>query len=272
MPAASRHCDSTFSTSPGAPRQPKAGESCTNCGAVVPKIIPTFPKPPFMLREQLTARSAEARHFRRYIRLYNSALVMASIRADSETLNSSPLVTLHGHLYHEIVALISPVDKKPRYAALYIHDTDHTAKRKCFFDEIHTDLLERLAGMLHERNKLLQTFISLRDLMKANQIPEEAQIMIHAHEKTKPGHERKYNVLEASEVAALIVGEQYGALDIVLRSGGSLNDSGFEKMDITRIGSRIFYPLSYPLLFPDSNEGWHSNLTHFDSKRKDTKG
>ena len=38
--------------------------------------------------------------------------------------------------------------------------------------------------------------------------------MIHAHERTKSGHERKYNVPEASKVAALIVGEQYGALTL----------------------------------------------------------
>ncbi len=47
--------------------------------------------------------------------------------------------------------------------------------------------------------------------------------MIHAHERTKPGHKRKFEVPEASEVAALIVGEQYGALDLVLPRKESLN-------------------------------------------------
>ena len=116
--------------------------------------------------------------------------------------------------------------------------------------------------MLQERNKLVQTFISPRDRTNANPIPEENQIVIHAHEKTKPGHERKYNVPEASEVAALIVGEQYGALDIVLRRRGSLNDNCIEKLDIIRIVNCMFDSLSYPLLFPDDNEGWHSKLTN----------
>ncbi len=163
-------------------------------------------------------------------------------------------------------ALIPPADKKPRYAAVSIHNTDHRALRKSLFDQIREDSLEHLWGTLQESDKLIHTFISLRDLMKANQITEEAQLMIHVHEKAKSGHERKVNVPEASEVAALIFGEQYGALDIVLRCRGSSNDNGFQKLDIISIGNRMFDPLSYPLLFPDGKEGWHSKLTHFGSK------
>ncbi len=62
--------------------------------------------------------------------------------------------------------------------------------------------------MLHENNKLVQKFVSLRDLMNSNQIPENVELVIHARERTKPDHERKYNVSEASEVAAIIIGEQ----------------------------------------------------------------
>ncbi len=85
-----------------------------------------------MLRELVTARSAEARQFRRYIRLYNSALSMISIRADFPERGPGdskffPTVTLHGWLYHEMGALIPPLCKKPLYAAVYTHDTDRTA-------------------------------------------------------------------------------------------------------------------------------------------------
>ena len=56
--------------------------------------------------------------------------------------------------------------------------------------------------------------------------------MIHPHERTKIGHESKYNVPEASDVATLIVGEQCGALDIVLRRRDRVDANGFEKLDI----------------------------------------
>ena len=62
--------------------------------------------------------------------------------------------------------------------------------------------------------------------MREGSIPESVQLVIHAHSKVLPGHDRKYNVPEASEVAAFIVVEQHGKLDIVLRRHGSLNRNG----------------------------------------------
>ena len=103
--------------------------------------------------------------------------------------------------------------------------------------------------------------------MNANRIPEDVPLVIHAHEKTKPRHERKYNLLESSEVA-LVVGEQLSALDIVFRERGCLNAEGFEKMDSTRLGNRTYKPLCYPLPFPSSEDGWHSKLEHLDLKGK----
>ena len=106
-------------------------------------------------------------------------------------------------------------ERNPDFAAVYIHATEHAGlNRKYFYD------LAQLGNMLHEHNKLVQTFVSLRDPMNTDQIPEDVKLVIYAHERTKPGHERKYNVLEASGVVALIVGEQYCALDIVLRRRG----------------------------------------------------
>ena len=125
--------------------------------------------------------------------------------------------------------------------------------------------------MLHESNKPMQTFLSLRDLLHSNRIPQDVKLVIHVHERKNPGHKRKYNVPEASEVAALIVGEQYGALDIVLHRRGQIDANGFEKLDAIRLGNRMYDPLCYLLLFLQENGVWHSKLTHLDSKRKQQK-
>ena len=270
------NCNEPFTSALGILRSPFAGESCKKCGFCVPRKLPTFPEPPALLRQLLTLSSKDAKHFRRYIRLYNSTLAVASVRANfvERGPGSSkffPTVTVHGRMYHQMGALIPPQSNKPRFAAVYIHDTDHAALRKYFYSDIREDLLEALASMLHAENKLVQTFVSLRDLIKTNNIPDDVRLVIHAHERTKPGHERKYNVPEASEVAALIVGEQHGALDIVLRRHGSVNANGLEKLDIIRMGHRMFDPLSYPLLFPFGEDGWHSKLMHNDSKGKQQK-
>ena len=43
--------------------------------------------------------------------------------------------------------------------------------------------------------------------MQKNRIPDDLQLVNRAHEETMPENDRKYNVPEASEVAASIVGE-----------------------------------------------------------------
>ena len=96
-------------------------------------------------------------------------------------------------------ALILPVGKKPRFAAVYTHDTDESIKnRKHFYGLLRKDLLRRLGHMLHKSNKLVWTFLSLRDLVHWNRIPQDVKIEIHAQERKNSGHKRKYNVPEAS--------------------------------------------------------------------------
>ncbi len=64
-----------------------------------------------------------------------------------------------------------------------------------------------------------------------------------------PGHVRKYTVPEASEIAALLVGEQHGKLGIVLRRRSKCDANGFEKLWFINIGHRIYYPLLIPYSF-----------------------
>ena len=69
----------------------------------------TFAEPPKLLRELLASNTATARHFRKNIRMYNSALAMASVRAQfvsrgPGTSKYNPTVTVHGRMYHEIGA------------------------------------------------------------------------------------------------------------------------------------------------------------------------
>ncbi len=97
--------------------------------------------------------------------------------------------------------------------------------------------------MLHENYKLVKTFALHRDLVNTNQIPEDVELVIHAHQRTKTGHERKCNISEASEVAALIVDKQYGAIDIFLRRRGKIDANAFEKLDVIRLGNRMYDPL-----------------------------
>ena len=130
-------------------------------------------------------------------------------------------------MYHAIGALRQPTRVIPRFASVYIHDTDHAASnRKHFYGELREDILRWLSDMLHQNNKLVKSFASLRDLIQSKKITDDVKLVMHAHEIHQTGHARKYYLPESSEVAALIVGEQYGKMDIVLRHRGQIDKSG----------------------------------------------
>ena len=132
--------------------------------------------------------------------------------------------------------------------------------------EVREDLLRRLSDMLHQNNELVKSSTSLRDLIESNKVPEDVKLVMHAHERRQPGHTRKYNLPESSEFAAMVVGEQYGKMDIVLTHRGQIDKNGNEKLDFIHLGHRMYDPLAYPLIFPYGSDGWHSKLRYLDSK------
>ena len=128
-----------------------------------------------------------------------------------------------------------------------------------------------LADMLEERNNLVKSFLTLRDLIGSRRVPEELELRLHAHERIRPGHERKYNIPELCEVADLIVGEQHGPLDIVLRRKAQLASNDEEKLDMISVGNCLRDPLCYPLIFFDSSSGCHSKLYYQVANSEKTK-
>ncbi len=89
---------------------------------------------------------------------------LISRKADESVYN--PKITVHGRVYHEIGALKPPLGLKPRFAFIYIHDIEHTTKkRKHFYGQLRESILSRIAAVLEESNELVKSFVSLRDLM-----------------------------------------------------------------------------------------------------------
>ena len=239
---------------------------------VVLELFLTFSEPPLLLQEFFTASSAEARHFPKNVSHYNSSMDMESVRTEFVArgrgiLKYNLVVTVRGWTFHEMGALILPTRNKTRFTA--VHITDNAAQHwKQFYAILREELLSRLATMLHKRNSLVQAFLSLRDLMNASSIPEHVLLVIHAHERTNPGHEWKYNLFVLSEISDFIVIEKFGLLGIVLWRKGCANADVFEKMDGIRLGNRMYDPLYYLLLFSSVEDGWHSKLKHSDHKGK----
>ena len=143
-------------------RKPKFGNCCAN-GKYKPPPLPQCPEP---LNTLLQAQTAEGRHFRKNIRMYNNVLSMASVKAQwvrlgPGTSNFNPTMTVQGNMYHLIGAMVPPQGIEPAYLSVYIHDTDcarQTDARQRVSKDLRPEILNGLAEMLNDNNSYVQSF------------------------------------------------------------------------------------------------------------------
>ena len=125
--------------------------------------------------------------------------------------------------------------------------------------------MTQLTHMLHECNPYVQTFPCMREWAQFahNNTPAAYQMFVHADCRPSHEHVRRHNGPEASEVAALIPGNEDGEIgrrDIVVRRRGTLNSNENEVLDPISVSHRTYDPLSYVLLFPNGSDGWYLEL------------
>ena len=77
---------------------------------------------------------------------------------------------------------------------------------------------------------------------------QEFKVIIDADKRPSGEHERRFNVPLCNEVGILMLGEEHGKRDIVLRH----NDESLQRVDETH---RSYNPFQYPLLFPRGKDG-----------------
>ena len=71
-----------FLTRDGEPRHSLPLEVCPSCEHEIPKVLPTFSRPPQLPQELVISNSRQALHFRKCIQIYNGTMAMASVRAN----------------------------------------------------------------------------------------------------------------------------------------------------------------------------------------------
>jgi hypothetical protein len=155
---------------------------------------------------------------------------------------------------HHIGTLLPEEGSKPRWAQLYIYDTEHEIENrinasKCYGEKSSVDpnLIVGLQKMLDENNILAKTFRMARDRFKQEDYHDFTLKLIG-----KCNRSGTHGLPSASEVAALIVrdpDEESEGRDIIVE---------YKDMVPHRI-SEIhlkFMPLQYPLLFPYGEDGF----------------
>ncbi|XP_076948001.1 uncharacterized protein LOC143620123 [Bidens hawaiensis] len=185
-----------------------------------------------------------------------------------------------GQNYHSIGSLLPATGSKPKFAQLYIYDTyNEVSNRQSIFDQSANDnsstsnvldvqIIKQLKHMLDTHNELVKCYRMARDCFSENPTVDLKLRLIG-----KRGNDaRTYNLLSASEVAALIVGDIGDCIDnrdiIVQTQEGYLQT--ISELHPSYLG------LQYPLIHIYGEDNYTVNILHrgvdedSDAKRKTT--
>ncbi|XP_021771182.1 uncharacterized protein LOC110735317 [Chenopodium quinoa] len=226
---------------------------CCQSGQV---ILPLLPLTPSFLHSVFPCQQ-----FRSNIRAFNSVLAFTSMgdRIDN-TVNDGrgPYVyRISGSNYHRIGTLLPEPGTGPKFAQLYIYDTENETSNRLRYmggaeaSSLYPTILQGLQTMLDDINPYVAVFRNARSMLRDQGEHQDLRIkLICAREG------RQYIQPTASEVAALMVGDgtnDIGNRDIILQKV----DGGLKRIDETHPS---YMPFQYPLLFPYGTDGWRAGI------------
>ena len=229
--------------------------------------LPPLKQAPLYLRQLLRYNErGESSNFCKNIRLYNSMFAFTSMggKVDYEINKqaSGPYVfCVNGQNYHQIGTLLPKDDvTKPKFAQLYIHDTENEVRNRITAStsmdskaKPDENIVKGLLEMLDEHNVLVKSFRMARDRFQNRRIKD-------VRLRSKDG--RQYNLPAASEVAALIIGEQDGEnneFDIIVETKDKMSQRISELHP-------SYMSMQYPLLFPYGEDGYRLEI-EYENKR-----
>ncbi|VDI62821.1 Hypothetical predicted protein [Mytilus galloprovincialis] len=238
--------------------------TCCSQGKIT---IPALLTPPETLKTLLTENTTQAKYFRQNIRAFNSSLAFSSLGVKEDILKSRGPYTfrISGSVYHRIGQLFPEPGKDPKFAQIYIYDTDNElANRLLWNSDLDKDILTDLQTMMHECNPFVHTFKHAADVMKTN---ENFQLILTS-DTTKDS--RRYNLPTSSEISVILPGTnttEPSKRDIVLYCRSTNHPEGHNIIHINETHSK-YDSLHYVLLFPFGEDGWHIDIKHNYNKRK----
>jgi hypothetical protein len=258
------HCNALFWHAERLARSSKKNPSFTSCCANGKIQLPTAPNTPQFLDDLLNPdKGSLSIKFRHNIRAYNSMFAFTSMGAQIDhTVNSQPgpyIFKINGQCHHLMGSLV-PIDaESPRFAQLYIFDTDNEiANRLHPFNNdncqssLDENVVNKLIDMLDSSNALVKLFRQVRHRLNNDEFPNFKLRLIGKRD----GDSKQYDDPSSNDVCGLIVGdigESQTDRDIIIE-GYSRNLRRISKLHPK------FMSLQYPLLFPYGEDGYHTDI------------
>ena len=218
-----RYCDAKFWNNEKLSSSTKTCKKFSICCAQGKISLPNIPTKPDFLIDWFTTNSRQAQFFRKNIRKLNCAFSMSSVGVDQQTFTGpGPYIfKICGVLHHRIGQLGHSVDQAPKFAQIYIYDTDEQQKIRSNLNGLNSkigiEIIRILQDWLQGNNILVQNFKTAYEKTIDENIPE-VKLLMRADVKPFDAHVRSYNLPTASEVAIIIPGTEQSIKhrDIVL--------------------------------------------------------
>jgi hypothetical protein len=213
-----------------------------------------------MSSASLSSDSLEAKEFRENIRNYNNAFAFSSlgVKIDPSVYGAHGIFTfrIQGELCHRISTLLPPDGEPPKFAQLYIYDSDPRSQAQMRANRVHDKVDVNTVLQLQRMIELHNPYVAIYRTAKERLDSEEHVSLCLKTVDFPHLDQRRYNHPTASEVGIIMVGNgEDGATERDLRvqaRGGRLHSISYLKSS--------YIPLRFPLAFVYGEQGWHPNI------------
>ena len=261
MDSVCRHCDALHFKSEIASGRKDEYKQCYHYGSM------ELPKPlayPDKMKGLLEGADMEGRNFRDKIRNYNRAMTFTSMEAQIATpTGSGPYCfRIHGQIYRWIGAFHPEAGHKPQYEQLYILDSALVLQERMGTVgnvRCNETIMKTLEDIIRRISPIAAAFKMMHEVeqeeIRRSKRQKRAALSIHMifdiNNRTRD--QRRYNLPRANEVAAVFVRENG---DVPKYRHVAIHPRGQNLQTISILHAHCD-PMTYPILFPCENEGWH---------------
>lgn len=214
--------------------------------------LPNLENQPELIKNLVQGSHPLSKHFLDRARQYNTLFQMTSFGAEEiKEGNFMPTYKIRGQVYHRIGSLLPQPGESHQFLQIYfLPDDDQISTRQNIIPNLKRGLIELLQSELQGNNRLIQSF--KMNLQNHHEI-RNFKLVIHADQVPVDQHRGRYNAPTANEVAVLIVDEEKGPRDIVLRT----QDGQLQRVSELH---RSYDALQYPLLHFLGEDGYSINI------------
>ncbi|XP_066923007.1 uncharacterized protein, partial [Clytia hemisphaerica] len=237
--------------------------NCCVQGAV--RLPPALPFPDD-LRELFTSNSAEAKNFRKLIRVYNNLFSFVSMSANivDPPGRGPPCFRICGQICHRYGALFPDDNAQASFSQIYLIEAAQALNNRMANPsaaDCNRNTMATIQTVLHQVSPWVRQYLNMKEVEEREQIraAEENRPTSEVRMIMRSGNDnRRGNAPVNNEVAAVFVGDD-GAppttRDVVVYP----RDQPLRKIDYT---SQLNDPLTYPLLFPHGDLGWNTQMAY----------